>query len=144
MFGQAFSSSSQVMSGFLDTARKAFGAADNATLRQEMTNIMKINVNQSSVMKATQSVMLNQTQNVFMDKIVCKDSKINITQKAVVDATQNVLMQVVMNALMNNPKFKQAVRQYNGDYDQGLLDEQIDAGTRLPDACLEDLKPSSS
>jgi len=143
LFGQAFSSTSPVMNKFLQDAQNAFGAADAATLRQKMTNIMKININQNAIMKATQSVMVNQTQNVFMEGIKCVNSKINITQKAVVNVMQNVMMQVVMNAMASNPQFRQAVRSFNGDYDKELLDENIDEGTQLPEACMSDLTPSS-
>jgi len=143
LFGQAFNSTSPVMNGFLQNAQQAFGSAYAVELRQKMTNIMKININQKAIMKATQNVMVNQTQNVFMEGLKCVNSKINITQKAVVNVVQNVMMQVVMNAMASNPQFRQAVRAFNGDYDKNLMDESIDEGTQLPEACMEDLKPSS-
>ena len=105
--------------------------------------IVKINISQNAIMKATQNVMVNQTQNVFMEGIKCEGSKINITQKAVVDVAQNVLVQIVMNAMGSNPQFRQAMRQYNGDYNKNLLDEQIDKGVKIPEACMDDLKPTT-
>ena len=143
MFGQVFNSKSPVMNGFLDTAKSSFGVSTNAELRQKMTNIVKINISQNAIMKATQNVMVNQTQNVFMEGIKCEGSKISITQKAVVDVAQNVLVQIVMNALGSNPQFRQAMRQYNGDYNKNLLDEQIDKGVKIPEACMDDLKPTT-
>ncbi len=142
MFGQVFDSKSPVMNQFLDTARSNFGVSTNAELRQKMTNIMKLNISQNAIAKATQNIMVNQTQNVFMDGIKCEGSRINITQKAVVDATQNVMVQIVMNAMSSNPQFRQTVRQMNGDYNKDLMNEEIDAGTDMPEACMDDLKPS--
>jgi hypothetical protein len=142
MFGQVFDSKSPVMNQFLDTARSNFGVSTNAELRQKMTNIMKLNISQNAIAKATQNIMVNQTQNVFMDGIKCEGSKINITQKAVVDATQNVMVQIVMNAMSSNPQFRQTVRQMNGDYNKDLMNEEIDTGVEIPAACMDDLKPS--
>jgi hypothetical protein len=142
MLGQMFNSTSPVMNEFLDTARNNFKAETNIDLRQRLTNIMKMNISQTAITKATQNIMINQNQNVFMDNISCTSSGLNIDQKAVVNATQNVIVQIVMNSLSSNPQFRQSIRQFNGDYNKDLLNEEIDAGVEIPEVCMDDLKPT--
>lgn len=141
IFGQAFASNSSVMKDFLATARASFGANDNTKLRQELTNVIKININQNMIAKATQNIQVSQTQNVLLSNFKCEDSTVEINQNAAIEAMQNVMVQVVMDALSSNPNFRQAIRQFNGDYDPKILQEQVDAGVKLPQACIADLVP---
>jgi len=137
MFGQAMKSSSPVMKDFLANARQSMGAGDNVELQKKMTNIVRINVNQESIMRATQKIAVNQTQNVMMDGFKCEPgSKIKITQEAVVDAFQNVLFTVMNDSVMSSPNMRRAVRQFNGEYNPAELDNEIDKGVKLPDSCF--------
>ncbi len=140
MFGQAASSTSPVMKDFLSNARQAMGAADNVSLQKSVSNIVRMNVNQETIMRATQKIAVNQTQNILMDGFSCKNSKIKITQEAVVDAFQNVVMSVMNDSVMSDPRMRRAVRQFNGEYNASSLDEQIDKGVKLPDVCFEGKK----
>lgn len=136
MFGQAMQSTSPVMKDFLNNARQSMGAGDNVELQKKLTNIVRINVNQESIMRATQKIAVNQTQNIMMDGFSCKNSKIKITQEAVVNAFQNVLFTVMNDSVMSSPAMRRAVRQFNGEYNPNELDNEIDKGTKLPDACF--------
>ncbi len=136
MFGQAMQSTSPVMKDFLANARQSMGAGDNVELQKKLTNVVRINVNQESIMRATQKIAVNQTQNVMMDGFSCKNSKIKITQEAVVDAFQNVLFTVMNDSVMSSPNMRRAVRQFNGEYNPNELDNEIDKGTKLPDSCF--------
>lgn len=136
MFGQAVNSTSSVMKDFLANARQAMGTADNVSLQKQVSNIVRMNVNQETIMKAVQRVSVNQEQNILMDSFTCKNSKIKITQEAVVDAFQNVLMNVMNDSVMSDPRMRRAVRQFNGEYNPSSLDSEIDKGVKLPDACF--------
>jgi hypothetical protein len=136
MFGQAMKSTSPVMKDFLANARQSMGAGDNVELQKKLTNIVRINVNQESIMRATQKIAVNQTQNIMMDGFSCKNSKIKITQEAVVDAFQNVLFTVMNDSVMSSPNMRRAVRQFNGEYNPNELDNEIDKGVKLPDSCF--------
>ena len=143
VFGQAFASSSQLMKDFLTSARQAYQANDDSQLRQKLTSIIKMNISQQAILRATQQVMVNQTQNIFVDGLSCKDGELIFKQSAAVEATQNVMMQIVMNALNSDPTFRRAVRQFNGDYNSNLTDEEIDKGVKMPEVCFKDLLPSN-
>jgi hypothetical protein len=136
MFGQAMNSTSPVMKDFLANARQSMGAGDNVELQKKLTNVVRINVNQESIMRATQKISVNQTQNIMMDGFSCKNSKIKITQEAVVNAFQNVLFTVMNDSVMSSPAMRRAARQFNGEYNPNELDNEIDKGTKLPDACF--------
>ena len=141
LFGQAFASNSSIMKDFLNTAKSAFKVADMSNLRMKLTNIMKININQSSISRASQNVLVVQKQNILLQNLSCTDSDITIAQEAIVKAFQNVLVQVVSDTLSSNPSFRQAIREFNGDYNKGLLDEQVDNYADMPKACMSDLIP---
>jgi hypothetical protein len=143
LLGQMFNSTSPVMNEFLDTARSNYGVSTNAELKQRMTNIMKMNISQTAIAKATQNIMVNQKQNVLLDNIQCTGGQINIKQEAVVNAVQNVMVQIAMNSLSSDPKFRQTIRQFNGDYNKDLLNEEIDAGVQIPEVCMNDLKTTA-
>lgn len=136
MFGQAVSSTSPVMKDFLSNARQSMGANDNVSLQKTVSNIVRMNINQEAIMKATQKISVNQNQNVFLDGSVCEGGKINIDQSAIVDAFQNVVFTVMTDSVMGDPRMRRAVRQFNGEYNQGTLDEQIDKNAKLPEACF--------
>jgi hypothetical protein len=136
MFGQAASSTSPVMKDFLSSARQAMGAGDNVSLQKSVSNIVRMNVNQEAIMRATQKISVNQSQNVFLDGSVCEGGKISIDQSAVVDAFQNVMFTVMNDSVMQDPRMRRAVRQFNGEYNSNSLDEEIDKGVKLPDACF--------
>lgn len=136
MFGQAMNSTSPVMKDFLANARQSMGAGDNVELQKKLTNVVRINVNQESIMRATQKIAVNQTQNVLLDGSVCSGGKITIGQEAVVDAFQNVLFTVMNDSVMSSPAMRRAARQFNGEYNPNELDNEIDKGTKLPDSCF--------
>ena len=136
MFGQAMNSTSPVMKDFLANARQSMGAGDNVELQKKLTNVVRINVNQESIMRATQKIAVNQTQNVLLDGSICQGGKITIGQEAVVDAFQNVLFTVMNDSVMSSPAMRRAARQFNGEYNPNELDNEIDKGTKLPDACF--------
>jgi hypothetical protein len=144
IFGQAMNSNSEIMKDFLETAKEAYnipsGGDSDVKLRQKLTSIVKINLNQNVIMKATQNVFVNQKQNVFLNNIECNGSKLNFTQSVVVEALQNVIFTVAQNALSNDPTFRRAVRKFNGDYNKNLYDEQIEEGSTLPDVCFDQKK----
>jgi len=144
VFGQAVNSTSSVMKDFLANARQAMGTADNVNLQKQVSNIVRINVNQETIMKATQRVAVNQEQNIMMDTFSCKNSKVKITQEAVVDAFQNVLMNVMNDSVMSDPRMRRAVRQFNGEYNPSSLDAEIDKGVSLPDACFSNKDASDN
>ena len=87
-------------------------------------------------MRATQKIAVNQTQNVLLDGSICQGGKITIGQEAVVDAFQNVLFTVMNDSVMSSPAMRRAARQFNGEYNPNELDNEIDKGTKLPDACF--------
>ncbi len=136
MFGQAMKSNSPVMQDFLANARQTMGAGDNVELQKKLTNIVRINVNQESIMRATQKIAVNQTQNVFLDGSICEGGKITIDQNAVVDAFQNVMFTVMNDSVMSDPNMRRAVRQFNGEYNSSELENELDKGVKLPDACF--------
>jgi hypothetical protein len=136
MFGQAMNSTSPVMKDFLANARQSMGAGDNVELQKKLTNVVRINVNQESIMRATQKIAVNQTQNVLLDGSICEGGKITIGQEAVVDAFQNVLFTVMNDSVMSSPAMRRAARQFNGEYNPNELDNEIDKGTKLPDSCF--------
>jgi hypothetical protein len=151
LFGQAFASNSSIMKDFLDSAKQSFNAVDDSDLRMKLTNIIKVNISQSSISRASQKVLSVQSQNISLSNVTCtgtdeksqsqSQSKIDIVQKAKIEAYQQVLVQIVSDVLSSNPNFRRAVREFNGDYNKGLLDEQIDPGTILPSSCPTDLLP---
>jgi hypothetical protein len=144
MFGQAVNSTSSVMKDFLANARQAMGSPDNASLQKQVSNIVRINVNQETIMRATQRIAVNQEQNIMMDTFTCINSQIKITQEAVVDAFQNVLMNVMNDSVMSDPRMRRAVRQFNGEYNPSNLDSEIDKGVKIPDACFTDKNSSEN
>lgn len=139
IFGQAFSSTNVLIKQFLDTAKSTFGSSDLNDLRGQFTNIVKINVNQSVINKAIQRVTVVQTQNVLLDNFTCENSTVTIKQTAAIDAMQQVLSTIVIDALGSNPQFRQALRKFNGEYDQFYLESELDQGIHIPDACASDL-----
>ena len=52
------------------------------------------------------------------------------------------MVKLLINAMSSNPQFIQSTRQFNGDYNKDLLNEEIDAGTSIPAACMDDMKPT--
>jgi hypothetical protein len=143
MFGQAMKSTSPVMKDFLANARQSMGTGDNVELQKKLTNIVRINVNQESIMRATQKVAVNQTQNVFLDGSICEGGKITIDQSAVVDAFQNVIFTVMNDSVMSDPNMRRAVRQFNGEYNPNELDNELDKGVKLPESCFSQGKDNA-
>jgi hypothetical protein len=133
---QAFASQSKVMKDFLECAKKQTGANTDQNLKLKMTNILKMNIDQNSIQKCSQNIFTSQTQRAFILGNICKDSKIRIAQDLIVDAAQNCFFEVTQNALMEDPAMRRAVREFNGDYQDGYLDDQTDAGSKIPDACF--------
>jgi hypothetical protein len=133
---QAFSSQSKVMRQFLDSAKKQMGANSDQNLKLKMTNILKINIDQNSIQRCSQNIFTSQDQKVSILGKLCKDSKIRIAQDLIISAAQDCFFEVTQNALMEDPSMRRAVREFNGDYSQGYMDDQLDAGAKIPDACF--------
>ncbi len=137
---QAFASQSKVMKQFLDSAKKQLGVSSGANsdqnLKLKMTNILKINIDQNSIQRCSQNIFTSQDQKVKILGNICKDSKIRIAQDLIISAAQDCFFEVTQNALMEDPAMRRAVREFNGDYSQGYMDDQLDAGAKIPDACF--------
>jgi hypothetical protein len=136
MLEQSINSNSPVMQDFVSTMKDKFKTPTNSAFRAKITSIFKANIDQNSIQRCTQNIFTNQEQRVKILGEKCKDSKITIAQDMVIDAAQNCVFEVTMNALMEDPTMRMAVRQFNGDYDKGFLNEQLDAGARIPDVCF--------
>lgn len=133
---QAMNSKSKVMSDFMNIAKQKFGVNDDANLQAKITNILKINIDQNSIQRCSQDIFTNQSQRVTILGSICKDSRIKIGQDLVVVAAQSCFFDVTQNALMEDPTMRVAVREFNGDYQAGYLNDQLDAGASIPPACF--------
>ena len=133
---QAFASQSKVMKNFLECAKRQTGANTDQNLKLKMTNILKMNIDQSYIQKCSQNIFTSQNQRVKILGQLCQDSKIRIAQDLIIDAAQDCFFEVTQNALMEDPAMRRAVREFNGDYQDGYLDDQADAGAKIPDACF--------
>lgn len=136
MLEQSINSNSPVMKDFVSTLKDKLKTPTNSSFRAKIISIFKANIDQNSIQRCTQNIFTNQEQRVKILGEKCKDSKIRIAQDMVIDAAQNCVFEVTMNALMDDPTMRMAVRQFNGDYDKGYLNEQLDAGARIPDVCF--------
>jgi hypothetical protein len=147
ILGQAFSSNSSIMKDFINTAKEAYniqGEDSDISLKQRLKTIMKMNISQSSIAKATQNIFVNQTQNINLNNISCSNNgSLKFDQKVVIDSLQQIMFSIAQNSLSNDPTFRRAVRNFNGDYNNNLSDEQIDEGTTLPDVCFDKPQPPS-
>lgn len=134
---QAFASQSKVMKKFLECAKNQTGANTDQNLKLKMINIIKMNIDQTSIQKCSQNIFTSQTQRVKILGDLCEDSTIRIAQDLIVTAAQNCFFEVTQNALMEDPAMRRAVREFNGDYQEGYMnDQQTDAGAKIPDACF--------
>jgi hypothetical protein len=133
---QAFASQSKVMKNFLECAKRQTGANTDQNLKLKMTNILKLNIDQTSIQKCSQNIFTSQDQRATILGNICKDSTIRIAQDLIINAAQDCFFEVTQNALMEDPAMRRAVREFNGDYQDGYLDDQIDAGAKIPDACF--------
>jgi hypothetical protein len=153
ILGQAMASRSPVMQQFLSDASKSLGTNTSAELSQKLTNILKVNINQSSIMRATQNTFINQEQNVLFENFQCKggdkaaDDKakkdIDIVQQANVNAVQNAFFTLIGDAFGSDPAMRQAIRRFNGDYDKNVLDAEVEKGVSIPDVCMNDKAPAT-
>jgi hypothetical protein len=143
ILGQAMSSNSPVMKQFLQDAGKSLGANTNADLQQKITNILKVNINQQSIMRATQDTFINQSQNALFKGVKCENSSISLLQQANVTVVQNAFFTLIGDAFGSDPKMRQAIRRFNGDYDQNVLDSEVEKGVTIPDVCMNDKKPQT-
>jgi hypothetical protein len=144
IYNQALKSNSIIMKDFMSTARAAFGVkADekDIKLKNKITNILKTNLSTNSIQSCSQNIFVIQTQNVSISGQECTDSNINIVQSLVLRAAQSCFFEMFQNALLKDPTFRRAVREFNGDYDKGLTDENLDAGAKIPDACFLGQEP---
>jgi len=133
---QAFKSQSEVMKKFLESSKKQLGVDSDQNLKLKMTNILKVNIDQNSVQRCSQNIFTSQTQRVYLLGKLCENSKIRIAQDLIISAAQECFFEVTQNALMEDPAMRRAVRDFNGDYSQGYMDDQLDAGVKMPDACF--------
>jgi hypothetical protein len=141
MLGQAFASNNQLMKDFLDKAQQYTNSSTKAELKSNITTIMKTNISQSTIARANQNIFVNQEQNVNITGMECKDGKIEITQELVLKAAQNVIASVVNDSLFKDPNMRSALRDFNGDYSAGYLNDQLDEGMSIPDACIDKKDP---
>jgi hypothetical protein len=138
---QILKSQSQVMKDFLDAAKDAFnvpsGSDDEVikTLRGKFITSIKSNINRQSLQMSTQNIFVSQQQSAQIIGNICKNSNINILQELLIKTSQNAIFEVLENSLTNDIKIRQCLRKLNGDYDVGLLDSNMDAGAKIPDAC---------
>lgn len=141
IFNQAIRSSSEIMKDFLANAKKALSIDEkndydsNRTLKANLTRIFKFNMSQTTIQRATQNVFVEQTQIVNLLGKLCQDSDINISQNLILNTAQTAIFNVIQDTLIQDPNIKRAIRQFNGDYNSGLVDEYMDAGAKIPDAC---------
>jgi hypothetical protein len=132
------------MKEFLSTAKSAFNIrADekDIKLKNKITNILKTNLSTKSVQSCSQNIFVIQNQNVIIRGKLCQNSEITIAQQLLLNAAQSCVFEIFQNALTKDPTFRRALRQFNGDYDRGLLDENLDAGAVIPPACYLDQEP---
>lgn len=140
MLEKATSSTSPIMKDFINIAKTKLQAGTDADLKAKITMIFKVNIDQNSIQKCSQNIFTNQEQRVTILGKLCKDSNIKIAQDMAVVAAQDCFFEIVQNALMEDPTMRVAVRDFNGDYDKGLTDEQLDAGVNLTPACFNNGK----
>jgi len=144
ILGKMMASNSPVAKEFLNTTKSVIGKNTDADLRQYISNTIKLNINQNAIMRATQNTILNQSQNVLLQGIKCVDGKLNIKQDAVVNAAQNVMFTLIADSIGSDPNMRRALRTFNGDYDKGVLDSDIEEGVKIPDACMSDKIPPTT
>lgn len=136
MLEQAIGSNSPVMKDFVSIMKDKFKTPTNSSFRAKITSIFKANIDQNAIQRCSQNIFTNQEQRVKIIGEKCKDSKITIAQDMVLDAAQSCTFEITMNALMEDPTMRMAVREFNGDYNKGFLNEQLDAGAKIPDVCF--------
>lgn len=144
IYNQALRSNSEVMKEFMSTAKSAFNIrADekDIKLKNKITNILKTNLSTTSVQSCSQNIFVVQNQNTTIRGKLCQNSNIIIAQQLLLNAAQSCVFEIFQNALTKDPTFRRALRQFNGDYDKGLLDENLDAGAEIPPACFKDQDP---
>jgi hypothetical protein len=141
ILNQALNSNDKIMQSFLPILQKQTKSNSLTSLKTNLTSIVRANINQTSIQAATQNTFLNQSMNVNLSNIFCTNSTINITQSSVVNVTQNAFFSLTAGSLLSDPSIKSAFREFNGDYELGLLDEQIDPGMTLPPICYGNKPP---
>lgn len=144
IYNQALKSNSEIVKEFMSTAKQAFNfEADekDIKLKNKITNILRTNITTKSIQSCSQNIFVIQNQNVSIRGEICRNSNINISQKLILNAAQSCVFEIFLNALTKDPTFRRALRQFNGDYDRGLLDENLDAGADIPPACFLDQEP---
>ena len=144
IYNQALKSNSEIVKEFMSTAKQAFNfEADekDIKLKNKITNILRTNITTKSIQSCSQNIFVIQNQNVSIRGEICRNSNINISQKLILNAAQSCVFEMFQNALIKDPTFRRALRQFNGDYERGLLDENLDAGAVIPPACYLDQEP---
>lgn len=144
IYNQALKSNSEIVKEFMSTAKAAYNIeADekDIKLKNKITNILRTNLSTKSVQSCSQNIFVVQNQNVSIKGKICKNSNIGISQKLILNAAQSCVFEIFQNALTKDPTFRRALREFNGDYDRGLLDENLDAGAEIPPACFLDQDP---
>jgi hypothetical protein len=141
ILNQAMNSNNSIMQSFLPILRKQTKSNSLVSLKTNLTSIVRSNINQTSIQAATQNTFLNQSMNVNLSNIFCTNSTITISQSSVVNVTQNAFFSLTASTLLSDPSIKSALREFNGDYEAGLLDEQIDPGMTLPPVCYGNKPP---
>lgn len=151
IYNQAIKSSSKIMKDFLSTAREAFGVeADQKDIRlkNRITNIMKTNLSTTSVQQCSQNIFVVQNQNVSIKGKICENSNITVAQNLLLEAGQSCILEIFENSLLKDPTFRRALRQFNGDYDPEIInenldsiDENLDTGAILPQRCFLGQEP---
>lgn len=141
ILNQAINSNNSIMQSFLPILRKQTKSNSLTSLKTNLTSIVRSNINQTSIQAATQNTFLNQSMNVNLSNIFCTNSTITISQSSVVNVTQNAFFSLTASTLLSDPSIKSALREFNGDYEAGLLDEQIDPGMTLPPVCYGNKPP---
>lgn len=138
MFDNIIKANSGMSKDFLDTAKNVFGVSNNASIKRKITDIMKINITSNICQMCSQNIFVSQIQNVSLQGIECKDGNIQITQQLILNAAATCIFEVSQSLLLSDPKFRQAVREFNGDYNRGLQDELVESSPRMPDICFLD------
>jgi hypothetical protein len=144
IYNQALRSSSEITKQFFEAAEKAFNIPSDkkdVRLRNKITNILKTNLTSKAVQSCLQNIFVVQNQNVELMGELCKDTNIIISQRLLLEAGQSCILEIFENSLLKDPTFRRALREFNGDYDRGLLDENLDAGAKIPPACFLDQEP---
>jgi hypothetical protein len=140
---QLINSSSTNVQNFLKSVEKSLeiqndlpDASKKTILRNKLVTIFKFNCDVNVIQNATQNIFTNQQQRVALFAQECKNSEINIGQTLILNAAQNVMFSVIENSFLNDPSIRIALRDFNGDYTSGFLNDNLEEGLTIPDACF--------